>query len=96
MQVPDGDVAVAAAREAHLGVGADGQRVAGGRRGRQLGLDARRGRRQVPDGQGAGLAPHDQRAAVRQQLAGADVVIPVLGTHGTVRDSLGTGQEGMD
>lgn len=85
VQVPDGDVAVAAAREAHLGIGADGQRVAGGRRRRQLGLDARRGRRQVPDGQSAGLAPHDQRAPVRQQLARADVVIPVLGGKGQGR-----------
>lgn len=89
VQVPHGDVAVAAAREAHLGVGADGQRVARRRRRRQLGLDARRGRRQVPDGQRAGLATHDQRAAVRQQLAGADVVIPVLGAEGTVRGQRG-------
>jgi len=78
VQVPHGDVAVAAAGEAHLGVGADGQRVAGGRRRRQLRLDAGRGRGQVPDGQRARLAAHDQRAAVGQQAAGADVVVPVL------------------
>lgn len=79
LQVPDHDVAVAAAGKADLGVGADGQGVAGRGRGGQLGLDARGGRRQVPDGQGAGLPSHDQTAAVRQQLAGTDVVVPVLG-----------------
>lgn len=78
VQVPDGDVPVAAAGEADFGVGADGQGVAGRGRGGELGLDARRLGGQVPDGQRAGLAPDDQCAAVRQQLAGADVVIPVL------------------
>ena len=42
VQVPDGDVAVAAAAEADLRVGTDGERVAGGRARRQLRLDARR------------------------------------------------------
>lgn len=78
MQVPDGDVPVAAAGEADLGVGADGQSVAGRGRGGELGLDAGRLRGQVPDGQRAGLASDDQRASVGQQLTGADVVIPVL------------------
>ena len=78
MQVPNGNVSVAAAGEADFGVGADGQCVArwGGRR--KLGLDARCLRGQVPDGQSAGLASNDQCAAIRQQLTGADVVIPVL------------------
>ena len=78
MEVPHGDVPVGAAGEADLGVGADGQGVAGRGRRRQLRLDARRRGRQVPDGQRAGLAAHDQGAAVGQQLAGADVVISVL------------------
>lgn len=59
VQVPHGDVAVAAAGEADLGVGADGQGVAGGGRGRQLCLDARGGSRQVPDGQGTGFPSHN-------------------------------------
>lgn len=78
MQVPDGDVPVAAAGEADFGVRADGQGVAGRCRGGELSLDAGRLRSQVPDGQRAGLTADDQCAAVRQQLAGADVVIPVL------------------
>jgi len=78
VEVPDHDVAVAAAGEADLVVGGDGQRVAGGRRRRELRLDAGGGRGQVPDGQRAGLATHDQGPPVRQQLAGADVVVPVL------------------
>ena len=77
VQVPDRDVAVTAAAEAHLGVGADGQRVAGRGRAGELRLDAGVGGRQVPDGQGAGLAPHHQGAAVGQQLDGADVVLPL-------------------
>ena len=71
VQVPHGDVAVAAAGEADFGVGADGQRVAGGRRGGELSLDAGRGGGQVPDGERAGLPPNDQRAAVGEQLAGS-------------------------
>jgi len=78
LQVPNGNVAVAAAAEAHLRVGTDGERVARRRRRGQLGLDARRGRRQVPDGQVARLPTHDQRPTVRQQLHRADVVVPLL------------------
>lgn len=59
MQVPHGDVAVAAAGEADLGVGADGQGVAGGGRGCQLRLDARGWRGEVPDGQSAGFPSHN-------------------------------------
>ena len=78
VQVPDGDVAVAAAGEADFGVGADGQGIAGGGGGGQLGLDAGRGGSQVPDGERARLPSHDQRAAVGEKFAGADVVISVL------------------
>lgn len=49
MKVPDDDVAVAAAGEADLVVRGDGQSVAGGSRRRQLRLDARSGRGQIPD-----------------------------------------------
>lgn len=81
VQIPHSDVPVAAAGEAHLGVGADGQRVARRRRRRQLRLNPGRGRGQVPDGQRAGLAPHDQRPAIWEQAARADVVVSVLMTH---------------
>ena len=43
MEVPDGDVSVAAAAEADLAIGADGQGVAGGRAGGKLRLYAWRG-----------------------------------------------------
>ena len=78
MKVPHGDVSIRAAGEAHLGVGADSERVAGGSGGSELRLYAWRLRGQVPDGQRAGLTSHDQGAAVGQQLAGADVVVPIL------------------
>ena len=81
VKVPDHDVAVAAAGEADLVVGGDGQSVAGGGGGRQLRLDAGGGCGQIPDGQRAGLPAHDQGSAVGQQLAGADVVVPVLIGH---------------
>lgn len=42
MEVPHGDVSIRAAGEAHLGVGADGQSVAGRGGGSELGLDAGR------------------------------------------------------
>ena len=68
----------AASISSHLGVGRDGERVAGGRLRAQLALDAGRGRRrQVPDADGARLAAHDQGAPVRQQLAAADVAVAV-------------------
>lgn len=83
VQVPHGDVAVAAAAEAHLRVGADGQGVAGGRARRQFGLDAGRRTGQVPNRQVAGLAAHYQRPSVRQKFHGSDVVVPLLKTHKT-------------
>lgn len=52
----------------YLGVRTDSERVAGGRGRRELSTHARRGGRQVPDGQVGGLAAHDQRATVRQEL----------------------------
>lgn len=78
MEVPHSDVSVRAAGEAHLGVGAYGERVASRSGGCELRLYAWRLRGQVPNGQRAGLTAHDQGAAVGQQLAGADVVVPVL------------------
>lgn len=78
VEVPNGDVAVAAAGEADFGVRADGQGVAGGGRGGQLRLDAGGGGGQVPDGERAGLPAHNQGASVREELAGADVVVSVL------------------
>lgn len=78
MEVPHGDVSIRAAGEADLGVRADGQSVAGRSRGRELGLYAWRLRGQVPDGQSAGLATDNQGAAIRQQLAGADVIVSIL------------------
>lgn len=78
MQVPNGNVSIAAAGEADLGIGADGQCVACRGRGGELSLDAGRLRSQIPDGQCAGLTSDNQCAAIRQQLTGADVVIPVL------------------
>lgn len=62
----------------YLGVGADGERVAGGRGRGEFSSHARRGRGQVPDGQVGRLAAHDQRATVRQQLHRADVVVALL------------------
>lgn len=78
MEVPHGNISITAAGEADFGVGADGQGVARRRRGGELSFDTRRLRGQIPDGQRAGLASHDQCAAIGQQLTRADVVIPVL------------------
>lgn len=78
MKVPDGDVPVGAAGEANLRVGTDGQSVTGGRRRGQLRLDTRGGRGQIPDGQGARLAPDDEGPPVGEQPTGADVVVSVL------------------
>lgn len=78
MKVPDHNVSVAAAGEADLVVGGDGERVAGRGGRRQLRLDARSGSGQIPDGQRAGLAANDQRPSIREDFAGADVVISVL------------------
>ena len=81
VKVPDHDVAVAAAGEADLVVWGDGQSVAGGSRRRQLRLDARGGRGQIPDRQRAGLTANNQGSPVGEQLAGANVVVPVLIWH---------------
>lgn len=78
MEVPDSDVSVAAAGEAHLGVRADGQRVAGRCGGGQLGFDAGCLGGKIPNGQSASLPSDDKSAAVRQQLTGPNVVVPVL------------------
>ena len=78
VQVPHSDVSIGAAGEADLGVGADGQSVARGRRRRQLRLYPRSGCGQIPDWQSARLAPDDESPPVRKQSTGADVVISVL------------------
>lgn len=78
VQVPHGNVAITAAGEADLGVRAYGQGIAGGGRGCQLCLDAWGGSRQVPNGQSTGFPSHYESAAIREQFAGTDVVIPVL------------------
>lgn len=85
LEVPHHDVAVAAAGEADFGVRADGQGVAGGGRGGQLGLDPGRGGRQVPDGEGAGFPTDDKAPSVRKQLAGPDVVLSVLRSGKRIR-----------
>uniref|UniRef100_A0A2D4MH97 Uncharacterized protein n=1 Tax=Micrurus spixii TaxID=129469 RepID=A0A2D4MH97_9SAUR len=77
VEIPDGNVSVAAAGEAHFGVWADGQGIAGrGRRG-QFCLDSGGGGSQIPNGEGAGLPPNNQRVPVWKEFAGTDVVIPV-------------------
>lgn len=68
VQVPHDDVAVAAAGETDLVVWTDGQRVARRSRGRQLCLDARSGRGQVPDGQGAGFTSDYQSSPIWEEL----------------------------
>lgn len=78
MKVPHGDVSVTAAGETHLSVGADGECVTGRRGGGQFGFDARCLGGKIPDGESAGLPSDNKSATVRQQLTGADVVIPVL------------------
>jgi len=78
VKVPDDYVAVAAAGEADLVVGGDGQSVAGGSGRRQLSLDAGSRRGQIPDRQRAGLPANDQGSPVGEDFAGADVVIPIL------------------
>lgn len=78
MEIPHSDVSVGAAGEADLGVRADGQSVTRRRRGRQLRLDPRSRRGQIPDGQSARLAAHNQSPAVWQEPTGADVVVSVL------------------
>lgn len=65
VEVPDGDVSIAAAGEAHLGVGADGQRVAGRSGGGQLGFDARCLGGKIPNGQSASLPSDNKSAAIR-------------------------------
>lgn len=78
VEVPNGNVSIAAAGEAHLGVGADGQRVAGRCGGGQLGFDAGCLGGKIPNGQCAGLPSNDKSAAIRQQLTRPNIVVPVL------------------
>lgn len=81
MKVPDSDISIAAAGEADLGVGADRQSVAGRSRRGELGFDTWRLGGQIPYGKSAGFTSDNQSTAVRKQLTGTDVVIPVLKTE---------------
>ena len=85
VDVPDGDRAVRTTAEAHLTVRTDRERVAGRRLRRQFGLDARRGRAEVPDRDYARLTADDQRTVVRQQLAGPNVVVTLQALQGADR-----------
>lgn len=85
VNVPDGDRTVGAAAEADLTVWTDRERVAGRRLRGQFGLDARRGRAEVPDGDHACFATDDQCAVVRQQFAGSDVVVALQTFQGADR-----------
>lgn len=78
MEIPDGNVAIAAAGEADLGIWADGQGVAGRGGGGKLRLDPWGGGGQIPDSERAGLPSHYQGPTVWEELAGADVVVPIL------------------
>lgn len=75
VNVPDRDRTVRAAAEAHLTVRTDGERIAGRRLRCEFGLDARRGRAEIPDWDYARLTADDQRTIVRQQFAGSNVII---------------------
>lgn len=65
LQIPHGDVAVAAAAEANLRVRRYSQGVTRRCRGGQFGLDSWRRARQVPDAEITRLAAHNQRSAIR-------------------------------
>lgn len=75
VQVPHGNVAIAAAPEADLGVRADGQGISGG--GCQLCFDAPGWSCQVKDGQGTGFPFNNYGWTIREQFIATDVVIPV-------------------
>lgn len=78
VEIPDGNVSITAAREAHLGIWADGQGIAGRGGGGQFCLDSGGGGSQIPNGEGAGLSPHNKCAPIWKEFAGTDVVVPVL------------------
>lgn len=65
VQVPHGNVAIAAAREAYLRVGTDGQRVTGRSCRGEFSLDSRRRTRQIPDGQVRCFTADDQCSPIR-------------------------------
>lgn len=69
VQIPNCNVPITAAGETDFGIRTDGQGVTGWSRGRQLSLDAGRGRGQVPDGERAGLTTHNERAPIGEKLA---------------------------
>lgn len=78
VQIPDGDVAIAAAREAHLRIGADGQCIAGGGSWCEFGFNAWCRTGQVPNWEIRCFTTNDQGAAVRQQFHWSDVVVTLL------------------
>ena len=75
VKIPNCDVSITAAAEADLGVGADGEGVAGRRRAGHLCLYPGGGGGQIPDAEVASFPTNDKGAAVRQQLDGPDVVL---------------------
>lgn len=101
MEIPDGNISITAAREAHFGIWADGQGIAGRGRGGQFCLDSGGGGSQVPNGEGAGLSPYNKCAPIGEEFAGTDVVIPVLEreisavNHTTVKVMAGPLKKGL-
>ena len=77
VKIPDCNVAITAAAEADLGVGADGESIASWSCAGQLSLDARVGSSQVPDRQCAGFSSNHKSSSIRQQLDASDVVLPL-------------------
>lgn len=75
VQIPHGNITITATAKAHLRVGADGQCIASGGCGSQLGLNTWRGTGQIPDGQIGRLPTHNQRPSVRQELHRPNVVV---------------------
>ena len=78
VQIPDGDVTVAAAAEADVGVWTDGQSVTSRGIGGEFCLDSRRRSREIPDADGTRFPSDDQRPVVGKQLTRPDVVVSLL------------------
>jgi len=68
MQIPNCNVAIAAAAEAHFRVRADGKGIACWGTGCHFGFNSGLGGCQIPDGYGAGFTTHNQGAAVGEKL----------------------------
>lgn len=78
VEIPNGDVSIRTAGEADFRVWADGQSITRRRRRCKFCFDPRSRCSQIPDRQGARLAPHDESPSIRKKAAGPDVVISVL------------------